>query len=73
MASQIELPDDFVYYFGLYLIKKEEGKDSASKFIEILTKWNKTWRPASFQDQKIFIIPVLTLMFTLCKQYLNVV
>ncbi|KAL4218167.1 Sorting nexin-17 [Mactra antiquata] len=29
VASQIDLPDDFVYYFGLYLVKKEgEGLNS---------------------------------------------
>lgn len=27
VASQIELPDDFVYYFGLYLVKKEADGD----------------------------------------------
>ena len=33
MASQIDLPDDFVYYFGLYLVKKEEKGDNSSKKI----------------------------------------
>lgn len=28
-ASQIELPDDLVYYFGLYMVKKEEGGDNS--------------------------------------------
>ena len=32
MASQIELSDDYVYYFGLYLIRKEDGSENASKF-----------------------------------------
>lgn len=32
MASHIELADDFVYYFGLYLVKKEDGGDNSSKY-----------------------------------------
>ena len=30
VASQVELVDDFVYYFGLYLIKKESGSENTS-------------------------------------------
>ncbi|KAK7502934.1 hypothetical protein BaRGS_00005883 [Batillaria attramentaria] len=29
VASQIEIPDDFVYYFGLYLVKKEDQGDNS--------------------------------------------
>ncbi|GFS11021.1 sorting nexin-17 [Elysia marginata] len=29
VAHQIEIPDDFVYYFGLYLVKKEEDGDTS--------------------------------------------
>lgn len=29
VAQQIEIPDDFVYYFGLYLVKKEEDGDTS--------------------------------------------
>lgn len=29
VASQIDLPDDFVYYFGLYLVKKEDKGDNS--------------------------------------------
>ncbi|XP_064597329.1 sorting nexin-17-like [Liolophura sinensis] len=29
VASHIELADDFVYYFGLYLVKKEDGGDNS--------------------------------------------
>lgn len=29
LASQIDLPDDFVYYFGLYLVKKEDKGDNS--------------------------------------------
>ena len=31
VSSQIDLPDDFVYYFGLYLVKKQDKGDNASK------------------------------------------
>ena len=31
VASQIDLPDDFVYYFGLFLVKKEDGGDNSCK------------------------------------------
>ncbi|XP_041361399.1 sorting nexin-17-like isoform X2 [Gigantopelta aegis] len=29
VASQIEIPDEYVYYFGLYLVRKEEGGDNS--------------------------------------------
>ncbi|KAK6168256.1 hypothetical protein SNE40_022120 [Patella caerulea] len=29
VASDIQIPDDFVYYFGLYLVKKERGGDNS--------------------------------------------
>ncbi|RUS79709.1 hypothetical protein EGW08_012517, partial [Elysia chlorotica] len=29
VAQQIEIPDDYVYYFGLYLVKKEEDGDTS--------------------------------------------
>lgn len=29
VASQIELPDEYVYYFGLYLVQKEDGGDNS--------------------------------------------
>lgn len=32
VASQIELPDEFVYYFGLFLVQKEDGGDNSSKY-----------------------------------------
>lgn len=31
VASQIELPDEFVYYFGLFLVKKEDQKENSSE------------------------------------------
>ena len=32
MASQIEQPDEYVYYFGLYLVQKEDDGDNSSKY-----------------------------------------
>lgn len=32
VSAEIQLADDFVYYFGLFLIKKEEGSDNASRY-----------------------------------------
>ncbi|XP_053382758.1 sorting nexin-17-like isoform X1 [Mercenaria mercenaria] len=29
VASQIDLPDDFVYYFGLYLVRKEDDSETS--------------------------------------------
>ncbi|GFN91055.1 sorting nexin-17 [Plakobranchus ocellatus] len=30
VSQQIEIPDDYVYYFGLYLVKKEEDGDTSA-------------------------------------------
>lgn len=31
VAQQIEIPDEFVHYFGLFLVKKEDDGDSSSE------------------------------------------
>ena len=38
VASQIEIPDDLVYYFGLYLVKKgaDESMSSNALFCYLL-------------------------------------
>jgi len=33
VASKIDLPDQFVYYFGLYLVGKESEDDFSSNFV----------------------------------------
>ena len=35
VMSQIELPDEFVYYFALYLVRQDEVVNSAGKFDEL--------------------------------------
>ena len=32
VAFQIELPDEYVYYFELYLVQKEEDGDNSNKY-----------------------------------------
>jgi len=31
VCGAVSLADDYVYYFGIYLVKKEENGDNASK------------------------------------------
>ena len=33
VAAQINLADDYVYYFGLFLIKKEDVGENSSKWV----------------------------------------
>ena len=63
VASQIELSDDYVYYFGLYLIKKEDGSENASKYSSLKV------RSYSYKSESdiafIWIQRESNLMFTL--------
>ena len=35
VMSQIELPDEFVYYFALYLVRQDEIVNSAGEFVKL--------------------------------------
>ncbi|VDI64927.1 sorting nexin-17 [Mytilus galloprovincialis] len=36
VASQLELPEEFTYYFTLYLVRKEEDGDNSKSLVEML-------------------------------------
>ena len=36
VAAQIELPEEFVYYFCLFLVKKAAAQENESKFLQLM-------------------------------------
>lgn len=43
--SQVKLADEFVYYFALFLVKKEDGADNTSTSANVASQFSEPdWR-----------------------------